>query len=594
MSRAGASSRPTRRILVVLSALGLLVSGLAPASGAEGRIEATAAAGVVDQGAPATISGTVVTEPVCAADRPLELRWTPAGGSETVVETGQSQADGTFSFEHAEPVSGSYRVVAPESGACPELLSGELVVRVRAGVDSALVGGSLVAGGCARLAVVVEPPKPGDTVQLQRREGGRWRTIQELVLDDGSAAGARPCFTWEDIGTVRLRARWPAQDPLNATAAGPSLALRIEPAGWMERIEALVGARDVSLAVGEDGTFLFALDPGAPRTPASNEKLLLAMALLDRFGPRWRIRTLAATDGEPSPVLHGDLWILGRGDPEVDRGTMRALARRILEAGIRRVDGRVLGATSYFRRDWDAVGWNAYARSYVARPTALTFEGNVDRRGRDVPDPEARAAAALERALERLGVPVRGRPGSGEPPSGLRIVASVAGRPLRAVLARMLRPSDNFIAEVLGKRLGVAALGAPGTIAKGAAAISAWTRSHGVEIVAYDASGLSYANRVTAGGILRLLWAAEAASWGGALFRALPSGGQGTLRERLATVRVRAKTGTLSGISALSGWVFLERLGTWGGFSILSRGMSKATASELEDRIVRILQNHAR
>ncbi len=526
MSRAGASPRPTRRVLVVLSALGLLVSGIAPASGAEDGIEATASAGVVDQGAPVTISGTLATDAACAAERPVELRFTRPDGPQAVVETGQSRADGTFSFEHAEPVSGAYRVVAPESGACPELVSGELVVRVRAGVEAALVGGSLIAGGCARLAVVVEPPKPGDTVQVQRREGGRWRTIQELVLGEDSSVGARPCFTWQDVGIVRLRARWPAQDPLNAAAASAALALGIEPAAWMERIEGLVGDREVSLAVGEDGTLLFALDPDAPRTPASNEKLLLAMALLDRFGPRWRIRTLAATDGEPAPVLHGDLWILGRGDPEMDRGAMRALAHRILEAGIRRVDGRVLGATSYFRRDWDAVGWNAYARSYVARPTALTFEGNVDRDGRNVPDPEARAAAALVRALERLGVPVRGRPGSGDPPAGLRVVASIAGRPLRSVLARMLRPSDNFIAEVLGKRLGAAAARVPGTIAKGAAAISAWARSHGVEIVAYDASGLSYANRVTASGILRLLWAAEAASWGGALFRALPSGGR--------------------------------------------------------------------
>lgn len=572
-----------------------LGAGLATPAAAEDLLVVTASASVVALDAPVTMTGTLDAVAPCAADRPVELEWRPADSSAfAVVAEGVTGADGSFTFRQTRRFTGAYRVVAPTADGCPAVVSAEVRVRVRARVETAVLADRLVAGACAEVAVLVRPPKPGQTVELQRRQDGRWHTIEHLALDADSAASSRPCFSWEDVGIVRLRARWPAQDVLNAASAGPVMAFRIEPAGWMTRIRDLIGDREVSISVGEAGDFLFGVAPSAPRTPASNQKLLLSMALLDAFGPGWRIRTIAAADGKPGPVLHGDLWVLGRGDPEVDRGTMRALARRIARAGIERVDGRVLGARTYFLRDWNAVGWNDAATSYVARPTALTFEGNRDRRGRNVPDPEARAAAALVRALERLGVAVTGRPGSGRPPAGLRTVASVAGRPLRAVLARMLRPSDNFAAEVLGKRLGVAAAGVPGTIAKGAAAISAWAMGHGVRVKSYDASGLSYANTVTAEGLVRLLWAAEAARWGTALFRALPSGGQGTLRHRLAAVRLRAKTGTLSGISALSGWVYLERLGVWGEFSILSAGMPKGTASELEDRIVRILQNHAR
>jgi len=161
------------------------------------------------------------------------------------------------------------------------------------------------------------------------------------------------------------------------------------------------------------------------------------------------------------------------------------------------------------------------------------------------------------------------------------------------MLVKMLRPSNNFYAEVLGKGLGVADAGTPGTIAKGAHALEAWV-DQTTDFDLFDCSGLSYANRVTAEGIVRLLWVADAAPWHQALFDALPSGGQGTLRHRLADVELRAKTGTLTDISALSGWVWLERPETWAEFSILSRGMSKATASDLEDHIVRILQNQAR
>jgi D-alanyl-D-alanine carboxypeptidase/D-alanyl-D-alanine-endopeptidase (penicillin-binding protein 4) len=109
----------------------------------------------------------------------------------------------------------------------------------------------------------------------------------------------------------------------------------------------------------------------------------------------------------------------------------------------------------------------------------------------------------------------------------------------------------------------------------------------------HDASGLSYANRVTADGIVRLLWEAEAASWGGDLLDALPTGGQGTLRDRLRTVSIRAKTGTLTGISALSGWIRLERTDAWAEFSILSSDMPKSVAAPLEDRIVRLVQRGA-
>jgi hypothetical protein len=49
----------------------------------------------------------------------------------------------------------------------------------------------------------------------------------------------------------------------------------------------------------------------------------------------------------------------------------------------------------------------------------------------------------------------------------------------------------------------------------------------------------------------------------------------------------------LIAISALSGWVWLEQEGTWAEFSIMSRGMSKSAAVAIEDRIVRIVGNHA-
>jgi D-alanyl-D-alanine carboxypeptidase len=99
---------------------------------------------------------------------------------------------------------------------------------------------------------------------------------------------------------------------------------------------------------------------------------------------------------------------------------------------------------------------------------------------------------------------------------------------------------------------------------------------------------------VTSEGIVRLLRAADEQPWVTALRTGLASGGQGTLASRLHDVKLRAKTGSLDGVSALSGWVWLEREERWGEFSILCAGMTKADAVVIEDRIVRVVSNQAR
>jgi D-alanyl-D-alanine carboxypeptidase/D-alanyl-D-alanine-endopeptidase (penicillin-binding protein 4) len=362
----------------------------------------------------------------------------------------------------------------------------------------------------------------------------------------------------------------------------------------MARVDALVGGRSVSVAVAEDGVFLYRHLDAAPRTPASNEKLLLSMALLDALGPDHRISTVAAARRVEAGVVRGDLWIVGGGDPELGRARLSLLAERIRDAGIRRITGSVRGSTAPFVRDWWAPGWRWYfPREEVPLPTALVFAGNVAG-GVHVADPERRAAAFLTHELEAAGVRVAGPPGMGRPPSGLGAIAEVASRPLRSILARMNRTSDNLAAEVLGKLLGAEELGPPGTIAKGAEAVRDWAAAHGVRVRAFDASGLSYRDRARAAGLVRLLDGAEEEPWGEALRRGLAGPGQGTLEHRLAGVEVRAKTGTLSGISALSGWVWLEREGDWAAFSILSAGLPKLTAVRIEDAIVRAVAANAR
>ena len=353
----------------------------------------------------------------------------------------------------------------------------------------------------------------------------------------------------------------------------------------------------VSVTVGFDGELWYRHQAMAPRRPASNEKLLLSMALLDRLGPEFTVPTLVRAETAPddSGVIEGNVWILGRGDPEVDLTTINALVRGLRAVGVTRIIGRVRGSTGYFARDWSAVGWRAdFPREEIPLPSALTFLGNVARGGAHILDPERRAAAALTARLRSRGIRVTGTPGAGTSPGHLIPLAQVDSAPLKEIVRRMAVGSLNFYAEVLGKLLARLTTGTPATIARGADAIETFEREQGVAgFEHHDSSGLSYANRVRAQGIVRLLWAADAKTWGPVLRQALPRGGQGTLRDRLHHVKVRAKTGTLRGVSALSGWLWLEQRGAWGEFSIVSRGLEKTAAVRIEDAIVRAVAANA-
>ena len=364
---------------------------------------------------------------------------------------------------------------------------------------------------------------------------------------------------------------------------------------WVSRLHEIVAGRPMSVMVGNDGHAWYRHGAGIDRAPASNEKLLLSMALFDQLGPARTFPLRAMALGiDPDGTIDGDLYLRGQGDPEVSETRLRKLARLVRDAGVRRIDGRVIGVTGPFHHDWFAPGWKDYfPADYVSLPTALTFRGNVSSNGTHIEDPERRAAGFLSHALRDLGVTTGAPAAAGAATSGLQEVASLTSQPLRTLVLHMDRRSLNFSAEVLGKALAFDG-GSAGTIANAAKAICAFEAAHHVrDTTCHDASGLSYANRQTAAGMVRLLWFADRQPWAGTLRTSLPDGGQGTLKGRLAHVRIRAKTGTLDNVSALTGWVWSDTAGTWIEFSLLTSGMDEYKAKEIEDRVVHLLAEHA-
>lgn len=132
-------------------------------------------------------------------------------------------------------------------------------------------------------------------------------------------------------------------------------------------------------------------------------------------------------------------------------------------------------------------------------------------------------------------------------------LATVESVPLSELLRTMNRDSDNVVADAIARAV---AAHATGTGSWDAWSELATTRlgALGVETVRLrDGSGLSRDDRLPARGLVALLrWTADAA-WGSALYDSLPAPGEGTLQDRLEGVPVVAKTGTLTGVRALSG-----------------------------------------
>jgi D-alanyl-D-alanine carboxypeptidase len=363
---------------------------------------------------------------------------------------------------------------------------------------------------------------------------------------------------------------------------------------WEKRIDEIVAGHPMSVVVGDASHVWYRHGATIARPPASNEKLLLSMALLETLGGSHTFSVRAAAAGiDADGTITGNLYLRGEGDPEVADTRLRTLAKRLWQAGVRTIEGRIVGVTGPFHRDWFAPGWKSYfPREYIALPTALTFRGNTSGTGAHIRDPERRAAAYLTRALRDRGVKVGSGGTGGTGGGGLPVIAAASSKPLRTIVQHMDRRSINFFAEVLGKALASAA-GLDGTIANGAKRICAFEAGRNVAGTCHDSSGLSYKNRQTAIGIVRMLWFAERRPWAGALRVALPHANQGTLRHRLGGVKIRAKTGTLIDVSALSGWVWSDRADGWVTFSILSSGMNASAAKDLEDKVVGVVATRA-
>ena len=409
------------------------------------------------------------------------------------------------------------------------------------------------------------------------------------------------------------------------------------------------------------GQVVYARDAERFFVPASNAKLFSTALVMTRLGPNHRYTTTLIGDGEldDAGTLAGNLRLVGGGDPTLSgrtipytrvrgngdaMGPLEAIADQAYMAGLRRVDGHVIGDDSAYLWEPYPPGWSLDDTlwEYGAPVSALTLHDNTVRvevrpgdqpghraqvelrprsayfllephviTGADqrvqvqrggtprtltvwgtvrpgdgasipvaIPDPAHYAAHALREALERRGIRVRGGEAArhryawggtealesqpeadGYQQSAAVILAVRQSPPLIELLKVVNKVSQNLHAE-LALREVARVRGAHGSRRTALADMAVFLRRAGIaagDVHLVDASGLSRLTLATPASFTALLKFMHASRYKDLWMQTLPVGGEdGTLGTRfrgLETGRVLAKTGSLTHVSALSGYL---------------------------------------
>jgi serine-type D-Ala-D-Ala carboxypeptidase/endopeptidase (penicillin-binding protein 4) len=392
----------------------------------------------------------------------------------------------------------------------------------------------------------------------------------------------------------------------------------------------------------ETGELLYGTQGDLRRQPASNMKLITSAAATDVLGLDYRFTTSVLAQAKPrGPVLTGDLYLRGTGDPTILAKDYDVLAEQVAASGIKLVRGRLVADDTWFDANRLGFGWawDDEPYYYNAEISALTVSPNTDydagtvivsvapatagkpavvttdpptnyvtienaattgnpgsastisverQHGSNVvkvtgsiaagaaaslkwttvSEPTGLAASLFRDALARHGVRVLGLTKGGvATPADAVPMAEHKSMPLSQLLVPFMKLSNNMHAEILVKAAGRAVSGA-GSWQAGLAALGQRLSGMGIDRSALyyaDGSGLSRMNQVSSDQLIALLRAVRAKPWFQAWYDSLPVAGVsdrlvgGTLRSRMlgtaAAGNVRAKTGSLTGVSALSGYV---------------------------------------
>lgn len=318
--------------------------------------------------------------------------------------------------------------------------------------------------------------------------------------------------------------------------------------------------------------------------PASTMKLLTAITAIDKLGGSYQFRTqLYYTGKVEDHTLTGDLYCVGGFDPRFNIDDMNAFVESIRCMGVDTIRGSIVADRSMKDADLLGEGWCWDDDNPPLSP--LTIGRNTQ---------------FVDRFIRQLvddGVVLDVRISDGTLPDSAFHLCS-RFHSIDQILLRMMKQSDNFYAEAMFYQLAAHQGHRPARAKDAAAIVKRLISKVGLGHRPYriaDGSGLSLYNYLSADLEVRLLRYAYRNST--VYLHLLPSlpvaGSDGTLRNRMrgsfAADNVKAKTGTLEGVSALAGYCTAAN-GHRLCFSIINQGvMHTSNARRFQDRVCNAL-----
>ena len=318
--------------------------------------------------------------------------------------------------------------------------------------------------------------------------------------------------------------------------------------------------------------------------PASTMKAITAITALDRLGGSYQFKTeLCYTGQVDSCVLQGDVYCVGGFDPRFNTDDMRAFVEGLHKMGIDTIRGNLYADKSMKDADLLGEGWCWDDDNPVLSPLLISRKDQfMDR---------------FYTELRKAGIYLAGAIGNKCKPHEASCIVR-RFHTIDQILMRMMKESDNLYAEAMFYQLAASTGNHPASAKSAKAVIRQLVNKLGLDGSRYrfaDGSGLSLYNYVSAELEVRLLrYAYENENIYNHLLPSLPIAGQdGTLRRRMRSQftsgNVRAKTGTLEGVSSLCGYLTASN-GHRLCFSIINQGVMHAkNGRKFQDKVCSIL-----
>ncbi len=362
------------------------------------------------------------------------------------------------------------------------------------------------------------------------------------------------------------------------------------------------------------GKTLYKNQANKRRILASNTKLFTTTAVLGRYGAGHQFKTRIWLRGERrgpgKRTLHGSVDLVGAGDPALasssfarDNGLpvtrLGILAARVKHEGIRKIQGNIVADPSVFDGHRSIPQPGISGGPFLGPLSGLSYDSGFDS-GHYAKNPPRQAGLALRHSLQKQGIKVTGAVRVGRVPGKVtkhKRFAAVSSPKLSSLLAATNKPSNNFFAEMLLKLLDAGGKHSAST-KDGARKAEKFAHHLGSGIKMVNGSGLSRVNKSAPEEVGRLLVGIKRSK---RLRVALPAslsiaGKDGTLASRMrgtaAEGRCRGKTGTLDGVSALSG--YCKRNGRTIAFSILMNNVDIAAAQHAQDGMVSAIARYSK